>query len=206
MSSWIKWLRRCGCSEIRGTNANILRRSIGSKAVIRAEVESIYVEVRARFDLWNRLCRIGCKYTAKNSSYVLISPTMCERKYSGYIGQFRQIQVVEPIINTLSSLFVGRSPSKWYLKRSSRGLTITSRGRSTIGPSVYGELTLLSSFDFNSLRNQLLGSDILHSWNPKPKVCSIKEKRPGFCVVQGYPRRNSNNYQSAWKFGNSQTD
>ena len=35
--------------------------------------------------------------------------------------------------HTLSTLFVGLLPSKWYLKRNSSGLTITSKGSSTKG-------------------------------------------------------------------------
>lgn len=53
---------------------------------------------------------------------------------------------------TLSGLFVGRSLSKWYLKRSSKALTITSKGRRTNGSSMEWDSVVLLSLAESSLK------------------------------------------------------
>lgn len=53
---------------------------------------------------------------------------------------------------TLSGLFVGRSLSKWYLKRSSKALTITSKGRRIKGTSVECDSVVLLSLAESSLK------------------------------------------------------
>ena len=53
----------------------------------RAEVESMFVEVRARLRPL-KCCRSnGWKYIAKNSSYVLSKFVTCDKKYSGFSRQ-----------------------------------------------------------------------------------------------------------------------
>lgn len=54
---------------------------------------------------------------------------------------------------TLSGLFVGRSLSKWYLKRSSKALIITSKGRRTKGSSMEWDSVVLLSLAESSLKS-----------------------------------------------------
>lgn len=52
----------------------------------------------------------------------------------------------------MSGLFVGRSLSKWYLKRDSKALTITSKGRRTKGSSMEWDSVILLSLAESSLK------------------------------------------------------
>lgn len=67
---------------------------------------------------------------------------------------------------TLSGLFVGRSLSKWYLKRSSKALIITSKGRRTKGSSMDWDCMDLLSLAESSLKKPS-GLDYLRSLSPR---------------------------------------